>query len=82
MSENILMIVPPIWVKQDVDYICRLTSHDLDRLIVDQNTKILGDFNDLLYAGGYFQDQGLADNIRVADVLVLDTQAFFKFGEI
>ena len=54
----------------------------LNAKIVDQNSKILGDLNDLLFAGNYFQDQGLADNIRVADVLVLDTQAFFKFGEI
>jgi hypothetical protein len=82
MSE-ILVIVPAEWVRQDIDYISSLTGYNIESMITLQNTKSLGDFNDRLFEAGYFAPGKFAlDNMRVADVLVLDVNVYFKFGEV
>ena len=82
MSSEILIIVPPEWVLQDNDEINHLGNRDLNQLIAIQNNKFVQDLNDALYENGYFAGRFEQDNIRVADVMVLDDNVYFKFGEV
>ncbi len=73
MSE-ILVIVPPEWVRQDMDQIGALTGFTLSYM-QDIQGQIPTDLNDRLDAAGYFTSE-----LRVADVLVLNEQLYFKFA--
>jgi len=73
MSE-ILVIVPPEWVHQDMDQIAMLTGFTFSYMQGIQG-QIPNDLNERLEAAGYFPD-----DLRVADVLVINEQVYFRFA--
>jgi hypothetical protein len=73
MSE-ILVIVPPEWVHQDMDQIGQMTGFPFSYM-QDIQGQIPTDLNDRLDAAGYFTSE-----LRVADVLVINEQVYFRFA--
>ena len=76
MSE-ILVIMPPEWVEQNADSISAMVGDSLGAMQTFADTKHFSDLNQKLELANYF-----TDNLRIVDILVLNNQLYFKFGEI
>lgn len=71
--ENILVIVPSEWVKQERDYIVNLTSITTATFNTMSGMSMT-DLNTQLESLGFFTDEK-----RVVDVMVINEEVFFKF---
>ncbi len=75
MSE-ILVIVPPEWTPQNRDEILGVSGFTI-QYFQEASGRNMTDLNDRLASLGWFKD-----DLRIIDVLVINEEIFFKFGEV